>query len=282
MSDTKKVAEGQATEEKKVTVDETANSKADTTENKTEEKTEENISADVNSMSDDQIKFARINIRKEFNKKYSKWAEIDPVDADDDFIAQAKKDVEDATEENKNAMFELATPDDGLNLKTAEFLQNWNKKYNHWEKGQWRGVISFERVIKKIIDDLKADSTKSFEVDYQTLLFLYSTMMNPFGTGLESAIAMAEMENYDIENDGVREEDIPVTYSGILEKVNIHLNGISANYKKLNILKQRLELAYGGLKMNLKISSVEEFVEFSNKITSDGVADSTDEVSAGK
>lgn len=260
----KVVADGQATEKEKKVTQETGNKPG--------------VAADVQEMSKEQIEFARINIRKTFNEKFSKWAEIDPVDADDDFIAEAKKDFEDEIEVNKNATFELAGPEDGLALKSANFLREWNEKFNHWEKGQWRGVIMFEKVIKKLIDEISADPSKSLEIDYQTLMFLYYSMMNPSGTGLESARAMAVLENYDEENDAPFETESPVTYSGILEKVKMHTDGLKATDKKLVILKQRLELAYGGLKMNLKISSIEEFVEFCDAINAENITDSGNDV----
>lgn len=266
--ETKKVAE-----EKK-----TSETAAKKTAAKSEKKAEKKVAADVNDMSEDQIKFARINIRKKFNEKFSKWAEIAPEDADDAFIAEAKKDFDDEVEVNKNAKFEIATADDGLALKSAEFLKEWNEKFNHWTKGQWRGLIRFNVVISDIIEDLKKNPEKSLEIDYQTLIFLYYTMMEPQGTGLQSAREMAKFENYNEATDAPFETDIPVTYSGILEKVKMHVDGLKATDKKLVILKQRLELAYGGLKMNLKISSLEEFVEFCDAINAENVSSSSDEI----
>ena len=81
-------------------------------------------------LTEEQKQYARITVRNEFNKKFSKWAEIDPEDATDDDIAAVKKDFEDCVEENKNKTYLIATHEDGLALKTAEFLQNWNKEFN--------------------------------------------------------------------------------------------------------------------------------------------------------
>ena len=44
-------------------------------------------------------------------------------------------------------------------------------------------------------------------------------MGEPKGTGLETARQMAKFENYNEETGKVFEEDIPVTYSGVLEKI---------------------------------------------------------------
>ena len=227
-------------------------------------------------LTEEQKQYARITVRNEFNKKFSKWAEIDPEDATDDDIAAVKKDFEDCVEENKNKTYLIATHEDGLSLKTAEFLQSWNKEFNTWENGAWRGIIQFDRVITKIIDELKTDTNKDFEIDYSTLIFLYQSMGTPKGTGIVSARKMAEFENYNEETGKVFEENIPVTYSGVLEKIQLAVKGLSNIDKKLTILKERVNLAYAGLKMNLKISELEEFLEFHEAITAQAVADNPD------
>lgn len=232
--------------------------------------------AGVPELTEEQKQYARITVRQEFNKKFSKWAEIDPVDATDDDIEVAKKDFEDCVEENKNKKYLIATHDDGLALKNAEFLKTWNSEFNTWEKGSWRGLIHFDKVITKSIEELKSDNKKDFEIDYSTLIFLYQSMSDPKGIGIESARKMAAFENYDEETGKVFEEDIPVTYSGILEKVNLYVKNLSNIDKKLTILKERVNLAYAGLKMNLKISDIEEFLEFHEAITKQAVDDDPD------
>ena len=84
----KPVAGDNATDEQKIAVD---NMNAEIA---AEEKAEEQKNL-PEQPSEEQLEFARINTRKEFNKKFSKWAEIEPENADDDFIALAKKEFED-------------------------------------------------------------------------------------------------------------------------------------------------------------------------------------------
>ncbi len=262
---------------KKITVEEGA--KLDELKEKknlpstTDKKEDELTKAGVPELTEEQKEYARVTVRNEFNKKFSKWAEIDPVNATDDDIAQAKKDFEDCLNANKNKKYMLATHDDGLALTTAKFLKDWNAKFNTWEKGSWRGLIQFDKVITKIITELEANKNKDFEIDYSTLIFLYQSMGDPKGTGLDTAREMAKFENYNEETGKVFEEDIPVTYSGILEKVNLEVKNLSNIDKKLTILKERVNLAYAGLKMNLKISDIEEFIEFHEAITASAADD---------
>ena len=83
--------------------------------------------------------------------------------------------------------------------------------------------------------------------------------------------------NYNEETDAPFEENIPVTYSGVLSKIIEHINYLGGIDKKLNILRTRLQYAYMGLKMTLKVTEIDEFVEFNDAVTDNGVAEATKE-----
>lgn len=226
---------------------------------------DDNIEADIDKMTPEQIEFAKIQYRKNFNERFSKWAEIEEEPADDEYIAVVKKDFDDLVEETKNKVYTIAEPENAI--KSAELLKEWNATMNKWTKGSWRGIVMFNKVIDEKIESLKNDSELPLIINYSTLVFLYQTMMEPFGVGLEDALKMAKYENYDYETEGPIEEDAPVTFSGILEKVQNYVNELSAIDKKLNILRERYYTANAGLRTTLKISALEEFVEFANEMT---------------
>ena len=62
----------------------------------------------------------------------------------------------------------------------------------------------------------------------------------------------------------------------IINDFNFAVKGLANINKKLTILKERVNLAYAGLKMNLKISEIEEFLEFHKAINAQAVADNSD------
>lgn len=237
---------------------------------------DELAAAGIPELSEEEKEFARMTTRKNFNEAFSKWAIIEPENGTDEDIEAAKKDFQDCIDENRNKKYLIATHDDGLALKTAEFLREWNAKFNTWSAGSFKGLIQFERVITPIIEELKKDSKKDFEIDYSTLIFLYQSMNTPSGTGLESARQMALFENYNEETGKVFEENIPVTYSGVLEKIQLEVKALSNLDKKLSILKERVNLAYAGLKMTLKISEIEEFLEFYEAINAHAIDNDPD------
>ena len=57
----------------------------------------------------------------------------------------------------------------------------------------------------------------------------------------------------------------------IINDFNFAVKGLANINKKLTIFKERVNLAYAGLKMNLKISDIEEFIEFHEAITASAV-----------
>ena len=62
----------------------------------------------------------------------------------------------------------------------------------------------------------------------------------------------------------------------IINDFNFAVKGLANINKKLTIFKERVNLAYAGLKMNLKISEIEEFLEFHKAINAQAVADDSD------
>ena len=62
----------------------------------------------------------------------------------------------------------------------------------------------------------------------------------------------------------------------IINDFNFAVKGLANINKKLTILKECVNLAYAGLKMNLKISEIEEFIGFHKAINAQAVADDSD------
>ena len=146
-----------------------------------------------------------------------------------------------------------------------------------WRNGEWRGVIAFDKYIRNIMTELDKDTSKDLVIDYATLCFLFGNMKEPFGIGLDHALLMANLEFFDHHKNEVKEDDYPVTYSGILEKICTEVSMLSNIDKKLLILRERVNLAYAGLRMDLKISSLEEFIEFANAINEHTVSNEMNE-----
>lgn len=215
------------------------------------------------------IEKARKETREAMKEKFDKWIEVFDEDASDEFLQETKKDFQDQVDKYQNQTYKLADPETAL--RTAEFLKNFNEKHNTWEKGSWRGIIMFNKVITQHIADLTMNTDKAFEIDYATLIFLYNAMANPHGIGLESARQMAEMENYDEVNDKAFDEDTSVTYSGILEKIFAYVRELAVVDKMLKLYQERINIAAAGIKFNFKITELEEFKQLHDVWVTDGI-----------
>lgn len=240
--------------------------------NETVESTNEMVNTGVPEFTEEQKEYARMTVRKQFNENFDKWAHIADENATDADIEKAKADYEAVIEETKSRTYVIATAEGDCARRAAGLLYKWNKELCTWKNGEWRGVIAFDKFIRTKIDELDKDTSKDLVVDYATLCFLYSNMSEPVGTGLDDAFLMADLEFYDVDNKEVKEDDYPVTYSGILEKVCTEVHMLSNIDKKLLILRERVNLAYAGLRMDLKIDSLEEFIEFADAINTHTVS----------
>ena len=239
----------------------------------------ENTAPVNGDLSEDQIKFARIQFRKNWKESESltKFAEITDDDADDEFIEVAKKELNDVIDEVRDMKFTIVPKEDGdKRIETIDLIIEYNEKFNKWENGEWRGVLTLDKMLRETKEKL---GDGDFEVDFSTLMFLRQTFLSPKGTGVAAARWMAEHEWYDEEKCELKEDAAEhVTYSGILRKVNEHFRRIECENKRINIYRNRLQLAYAGLKMNLKVSALEEFVAFNDAVVAAGLPQTGEEI----
>ena len=219
-------------------------------------KTNEKI--DATKMSEAQLKKLHEKFRKDMREKFDKWIEVFDEEATPEDVAKAKKEFDDEVAKYANQTYVIM--DHGA-LEYAELLKRWNATLNHWEKGTWKGMIMFDKVISELIEKYKADHTLPLEVDYATLMYLYQTMSNPAGTGLESARAMAELEGFDPITADKKDEENYVTYSHILQNILDVIRNLVNIDKKLKLMRERINIATAGIKFNWKITELEEFIE---------------------
>ena len=219
-------------------------------------KTNEKI--DATKMSEAQLKKLHEKFRKDMREKFDKWIEVFDEEATPEDVANAKKEFDDEVAKYANQTYVIM--DQGA-LEYAELLKRWNATLNHWEKGTWKGMIMFDKVISELIEKYKADHTLPLEVDYATLMYLYQTMSNPAGTGLESARAMAELEGFDPITADKKDEENYVTYSHILQNILDVIRNLVNIDKKLKLMRERINIATAGIKFNWKITELEEFIE---------------------
>ena len=219
-------------------------------------KTNENV--DATQMTDEQLKKLHEKFRNDLREKFDKWLTVYDEEATKEDVDKAKAEFDEEVAKYANKTYVIAEKDA---LAFAELLKKWNTTMNHWEKGTWKGMLMFDKVISEAIEKYKADATLPFEVDYATIMYLYQTMSNPAGIGLESARAMAELEGFDIEKVEKKDDENFITYSHILQNVLEIIRQLANIDKKLKLMRERINIATAGIKFDFKITELEEFIE---------------------
>ena len=219
-------------------------------------KTNENV--DATQMTDEQLKKLHEKFRNDLREKFDKWLTVYDAESTKEDVDKAKAEFDEEVAKYANKTYVIAEKDA---LAFAELLKKWNATMNHWEKGTWKGMLMFDKVISEAIEKYKADATLPFEVDYATLMYLYQTMSNPAGVGLESARAMAELEGFDLEKVEKKDDENFVTYSHILQNVLEIIRQLANIDKKLKLMRERINIATAGIKFDFKITELEEFIE---------------------
>ena len=217
-----------------------------------------NEKVDATQMTDEQLKKLHEKFRNDLREKFGKWLTVYDEEATKEDIDKAKAEFDEEVAKYANKTYVIAEKDA---LAFAELLKKWNATMNHWEKGTWKGMLMFDKVISEAIEKYKADATLPFEVDYATLMYLYQTMSNPAGVGLESARAMAELEGFDIEKVEKKDDENFITYSHILQNVLEIIRQLANIDKKLKLMRERINIATAGIKFDFKITELEEFIE---------------------
>ena len=217
-----------------------------------------NEKVDATKMSDEQLKKLHEKFRKDLREKFGKWLDVHDEEATTEDINKAKAEFDEEVAKYANKTYVIAEKDA---LAFAELLKKWNATMNHWEKGTWKGMLMFDKVISEAIEKYKADATLPFEVDYATLMYLYQTMSNPAGVGIESARAMAELEGFDLEKVEKKDDENFITYSHILQNVFEIIRQLANIDKKLKLMRERINIATAGIKFDFKITELEEFIE---------------------
>ena len=217
-----------------------------------------NEKVDATQMTDEQLKKLHEKFRNDLREKFDKWLTVYDEEATKEDVDKAKAEFDEEVAKYANKTYVIAEKDA---LAFAELLKKWNATMNHWEKGTWKGMLMFDKVISEAIEKYKVDATLPFEVDYATLMYLYQTMSNPAGVGLESARAMAELEGFDLEKIEKKDDENFITYSHILQNVLEIIRQLANIDKKLKLMRERINIATAGIKFDFKITELEEFIE---------------------
>ena len=96
-----------------------------------------------------------------------------------------------AIDEVQSMKFTIYTKEDGdKRIEAAKLIKDANYVGTFWENGEWRGVLSLDKVMTEAIEKLEKDAEADFEIDWSTLMFVHQLMKSPKGYGVEVHVVL--------------------------------------------------------------------------------------------
>lgn len=123
-------------------------------------------------------------------------------------------------------------------LRVAKFLEKWNENDAQWEGDGWRGTVFFDVIIKEFIEKFKMEE-QDLVIDYPTLIYLHTFMLNYRGVGLKGAMKFSkiaeeynkiletvcsEFDKHNKEGEGVK---------NLMNRWRSYENGFKLKYKEI-------------------------------------------------
>lgn len=124
----------------------------------------------------------------DWNERNKEFGEIRMEKPTPEEVKAVMDEYTEKVKEYNERQFELA--DENNALRVARFLRVWNRDDVQWENNLWQGTIMFDQILTEFINSFDAKNKKPLKVGYQPLVYLYLTMRNMKGQGLESALHM--------------------------------------------------------------------------------------------
>jgi hypothetical protein len=154
-------------------------------------------------------------------------------------VDAAGKELEEASKAFPLTMWAIGEPKDARLY--CDYLNHYVRNRLFWTKNGWMGVV-------KLVEELQAASNllngkNSLEVGYQALEFIYYSLMNPGGIGLQSAL--------DFESEG--ENFIPV-----MEAVGTKLNEARNELKRIQFLQDKYTAMQQGFYLEIEPAKAPE------------------------
>lgn len=109
-------------------------------------------------------------------------------------ISNAKQEFEDAVNDFNSGKWQVGTEEDAERL--SSYLVHFVYNRIFWYKDGWQGVLKFRDEIDETREKIKNGELKVLELTWQALEFIFHSLSNPGGIGLESAQRMKD-ENDD-------------------------------------------------------------------------------------
>jgi len=103
----------------------------------------------------------------------------------DEEVLEAQKEFEAAAKAFTVKMYSVGTAEEATEF--CEYINHFIRNRFFWQKEAWMGTIKLSEEVEVAENLIKVDKTKSLELGYQALEFVFWALSNPGGLGLQAA-----------------------------------------------------------------------------------------------
>jgi hypothetical protein len=133
-----------------------------------------------------------INNVKELDAKLAEAIQNNVNKPTEEEVEEAKIKFEEAAKDFSVKSWDIGTPEQAQ--KFADYLQHFVRNRLFWTKNGWMGVIKMNEELEDSQKFLSANPGTSLKIGYQALEFIFYSLQNPGGVGVQAALDF-EQEN---------------------------------------------------------------------------------------
>jgi len=133
-----------------------------------------------------------INNVRELDEKLAEAIKDNPNKPTDEEVDEAKKEFEEASKDFSVKSWNIGEAENATEL--LAYLQHFVRSRLFWSKNGWMGVIKMQEELDDAEKFLTANPKSHLKLGYQALEFMFYSLQNPGGVGLQAALDF-EQEN---------------------------------------------------------------------------------------
>ena len=180
-----------------------------------------------------------INNVKELKEELEKVVKDNPNKPTEEEIKAAAYEFEYASKTFPTKLWEIGTVEKARAF--CDYLTHYVRNRLFWTKNGWMGVVKLDEELRAA--EILLNGKEPLKLGYQALEFVYYSLMNPGGVGLQSAQDFeSEAENY-----------LP-----LMEEVSISLQKARTEFKLIQFLQDKYTAMQQGFYLEIEPAEEEE------------------------
>mgnify|MGYP001766104222 CR=1 FL=1 len=180
-----------------------------------------------------------INNVEELKEKLAEAVKDNPNKPTEEEIKAAAAEFEYASKVFPSKLWEIGEVENARTF--CDYLSHYVRNRLFWTKNGWMGVVKLNEELRAAENLL--NGKEPLKLGYQALEFVYYSLMNPGGIGLQSA--------QDFESEGEQ-------YLPLMESVSVALNKAREELKNIQFLQDKYAAMQQGFYLELEQAPVEE------------------------